>query len=320
MMNSKSILFAAVSCLLLASGCLGYEDPDQWDQIEAELAGDADEDGIPDAQDNCPAVVNPEQHDSNDDGAGDDCDFSLVPLGSAEEPLVVHVRAGGEGKLMPVAILANGGAGPVAWQATSDRGFAQVPAQGVVSPGQRHLLPMQLNTAQLSPGNHQVHVTARYNQATVIIVIIVVVDALSAAPNCTFDVSMHQARVTEGQGIGEGKLELRITGHANGDTSVWPSSSGSDQMKDGGPWETIDKQITTITIPVGTVQTISVDADVLELDSGTLGNDDFGTAGGTMTLECGTGPLFKTLTVSLFREGLGGFLGKVQVKFKAEQI
>jgi hypothetical protein len=311
------ILFSVSS--VLASGCLVGEDPAQWEQVEAALSGDTDEDGIPDAEDNCPAEINPEQHDSDDDGAGDDCDFSLIPLGSADDPMIVRVRAGGEAQLMPVAILANAGASPMPWQAMSNRGFAQVPAQGVAMPGQRHLLPMQLDTAQLALGTHAVRLAVRYADITIFIDIIVVVE--SPIPlTCTFDISMHQARVTEGQGIGEGKLELRITGHANGDTSVWPSSTGSDQMKDGGPFETIDKQITTVTLPVGTVQTISVDADVLELDSGTLGNDDFGTAGGTMTLECGTGPLYKTLTVSLFRENLGGFLGKVRVKFKAEQI
>jgi len=36
---------------------------------------DADNDGIPDYRDNCPAVYNPDQADSDSDGAGDACDY-----------------------------------------------------------------------------------------------------------------------------------------------------------------------------------------------------------------------------------------------------
>ena len=35
---------------------------------------DTDSDGILDADDNCPAVANPNQQDADDDGAGDACD------------------------------------------------------------------------------------------------------------------------------------------------------------------------------------------------------------------------------------------------------
>jgi hypothetical protein len=35
---------------------------------------DRDDDGVPDADDNCPTVVNPEQHDTNGAGRGDACD------------------------------------------------------------------------------------------------------------------------------------------------------------------------------------------------------------------------------------------------------
>jgi hypothetical protein len=40
----------------------------------AALAGDADDDGVPDAADNCPNEKNQEQVDSDGDGAGDECD------------------------------------------------------------------------------------------------------------------------------------------------------------------------------------------------------------------------------------------------------
>ena len=41
--------------------------------------GDDDGDGIPNGQDNCPAIPNPDQSDADGDGVGDVCDDSPVP-------------------------------------------------------------------------------------------------------------------------------------------------------------------------------------------------------------------------------------------------
>ena len=42
------------------------------------LRVDSDDDGEPDASDNCPVVANPDQADGDDDGIGDACDNCLV--------------------------------------------------------------------------------------------------------------------------------------------------------------------------------------------------------------------------------------------------
>jgi hypothetical protein len=191
----------------------------------------------------------------------------------------------------------------------------------VVSPGQRNLLPLQIRPAELPMGDHEVRVAVRVKVRIVIIIIIIKkrpkgfedLPALAAAA-CTFNVSTNRAKVTEGQGALEGKLELRITGYAVNDEAVWPSSTGSDKMKAGDPFESVNKDITTVAVTVGTVKTISVGADVLEVDSGTLGADDFGTASGTMALECGKGPVVKLFTVPLSSSG------KVQVELEAQEI
>ena len=45
---------------------------------------DNDDDGVPDAQDNCPAVPNTDQADTDDDGVGNLCDAdAFTPLGAA---------------------------------------------------------------------------------------------------------------------------------------------------------------------------------------------------------------------------------------------
>src|SRR2546423_14368125 len=49
----------------------------------AAASGDADFDGVPDGSDNCPAVYNPSQTDSDFDLAGDACDDDIDGDGSA---------------------------------------------------------------------------------------------------------------------------------------------------------------------------------------------------------------------------------------------
>lgn len=51
-------------------GCAGPEDPDEFN----DLPEDRDNDGIPNAEDNCPDVQNADQADSDGDGLGDACD------------------------------------------------------------------------------------------------------------------------------------------------------------------------------------------------------------------------------------------------------
>jgi len=59
------------------------------DQLARRLQGsaDTDGDGIPDAQDNCPLVPNPDQRDSNNDGIGDACSASTPTPTPTPTPL-----------------------------------------------------------------------------------------------------------------------------------------------------------------------------------------------------------------------------------------
>jgi hypothetical protein len=52
-------------------------------------APDTDGDGVPDATDNCPAIVNPLQEDTNINGVGDVCEAVVVPVPEACEVTVV---------------------------------------------------------------------------------------------------------------------------------------------------------------------------------------------------------------------------------------
>jgi hypothetical protein len=56
-----------------------------WGSIGLKVAAappDGDKDGIPDAEDNCPGVANPDQADGDDDGVGDACDLPDDPIDS----------------------------------------------------------------------------------------------------------------------------------------------------------------------------------------------------------------------------------------------
>ena len=77
-MKKIAIVGIFIVVLLIASIIgLGVfaSDEQPWDPDPEPI--DTDEDGIPDAEDNCPSVPNPDQEDSNGDGIGDACDTTL---------------------------------------------------------------------------------------------------------------------------------------------------------------------------------------------------------------------------------------------------
>jgi hypothetical protein len=51
---------------------------DTLQAVELIKLEDVDEDGVPDEEDNCPEVANPEQEDTDEDGIGDACDPDLI--------------------------------------------------------------------------------------------------------------------------------------------------------------------------------------------------------------------------------------------------
>ncbi|MGQ0568515.1 MAG: thrombospondin type 3 repeat-containing protein, partial [Armatimonadota bacterium] len=67
----RSVLFAAMALLALALGAAFVGLPAPTAQA---VPGDMDDDGIPDASDNCPFHANPDQTDTDDSGLGDACD------------------------------------------------------------------------------------------------------------------------------------------------------------------------------------------------------------------------------------------------------
>lgn len=145
-------------------------------------------------------------------------------------------------------------------------------------------------------------------------------ESAQAVTSCTYRLALTGVRATDGQGALEGDMEVRVTA-AQGTSSViapGPSTYFPLNPDPQAPWNGLNDEISRVSVAGS--RTVTVDIDVLELDSGTLGADDHGSRSVTLTLTCGGSPQVVTPDVSLFRDGLGSYEGIVEVRVRAEQL
>ena len=135
--------------------------------------------------------------------------------------------------------------------------------------------------------------------------------------SCSFDVSLYQAKVTQGQGITEGDLELKFKGEADNGGVI--SATGTYTMPVGAAYRLIGEHLKTVSV-TNTTKTIQVWTEVTEVDNGGLnGTNDVGEGSGSMILDCNGSNVSKELTVDLYKNnGTGGQNGQVKVKILAE--
>lgn len=274
------------------------------------VQGDADDDGIPDGEDNCPGRPNAEQFDTDGDGRGDECDFLLIPYQPKPSGIQVSVGSNRSERTVPVALMLNNRNEPVSFTAASNRSWLQVQQDGQLQPGERFNLLAQLNPAGLQPGVHSAGVSI--TRGGVVVIVYIHVSIFNPAPDtCEWVVSLNRAKVTEDQGLLEGKLEVQIIGNANNDQAVYPRSGDYDKLKEGTT-VMLEKEITRVTLPDdGTTTTLDVDLTVSEDDA--LDADDYGSGTVTVLMKCGAPPYYASKTISL------GNTGKVWVEVEASQ-
>lgn len=145
-------------------------------------------------------------------------------------------------------------------------------------------------------------------------------EAQQAVTSCQYRLSVTGVRAIDGQGALEGKMEVRLTATQGASSIVLPGSSTYYTLDPGAnaPWHTLNNQISILSVTGS--KTVTVDVDVLELDSGTLGADDHGSKAVTMTLTCGGSPVVLTPDISLYRDKMGSYEGVVEVRLRGEQI
>lgn len=302
---------AATLCTLPAVA-FAEDEPPPW--IPSPI--DFDGDGILNQEDNCPHVYDHEQFDLDDDGVGDVCDETLIPYG----PISWSVPAGSRSRPRPVAMIVNNTDLPLRWEAASSTPLLRMKRRGYLAPHSEFQLRARVKADNLESGSQltaSIQILLETGDSVTVEINIWVDDSEPEPETCEFEVSIHQVRVSDGQGAVEGKLELEITGMADTDESTWPTGASYQKLAESSSFLTIDQYIDTFEVEEGATRSVALTADVRSHDSATTGADDYGSEDGTMTLECGVTPVYKTLTVDLPGGALAENSGEVKVKFRA---
>jgi hypothetical protein len=135
----------------------------------------------------------------------------------------------------------------------------------------------------------------------------------------TVHVDLDSIKVIEGQGIGEGNLELNIKAQEGSNVAHWPDPyPSSNKVDQGGGLKSIGKRVATYNIDNGTLSK-KFTITVREIDKGTLGQDDEGVGWVTFDLTGTMAPATKSATIDLKRPNMNE-LGKVKVTMTAQRV
>ncbi len=121
--------------------------------VTATFAPDADNDGVPNGGDNCPAVFNPAQTDSNSDGVGDACQVGSVAVSGQSTASWPHTVASGNDRFLVVGVSNDGVA------AVSSVSYGGVPLTQLGTAAQGNTRVSFFGLKQPAPGTATVTVT-----------------------------------------------------------------------------------------------------------------------------------------------------------------
>ncbi|RIK41436.1 MAG: hypothetical protein DCC55_12005 [Chloroflexi bacterium] len=132
-------------------------------------------------------------------------------------------------------------------------------------------------------------------------------------------VDLESVQVTDGQGVAEGDLELRIQVQEGKNRVVWPSLNGSVKVDKKGPPHTINNaHVATYEIASGTLSK-RFTIEVTEVDKGLHGQDDIGQGTIILDLSPNMKPQTKYATIDLKRPNMS-YNGQVKVALTAQQV
>jgi hypothetical protein len=137
----------------------------------------------------------------------------------------------------------------------------------------------------------------------------------------TIRVELKSVEVVKGQGIGEGNLELNVKVQEGPNRVDWPDAYPAYNKVDqgGGVCTTgLPRTVGTYDVASGTLSKL-FSVNVVEVDKGTLGQDDTGHGDITFDLKPEMAATTKYVTVNLKRPNMKQ-LGKVKVGLVAQRV
>ena len=138
----------------------------------------------------------------------------------------------------------------------------------------------------------------------------------------TIHVDLKSVQVVEGQGIGEGNMELNVKVQEGSHRVDWPDPyPASVTVDQGGGVNTFNlpKTVGTYKVESGTLSKL-FSISVVEVDKGTLGQDDTGSGDITFELTPNMAAQTKYATIDLKPLNKSKKLGKVKVGLVAQIV
>lgn len=131
-------------------------------------------------------------------------------------------------------------------------------------------------------------------------------------------VDLESVQVLEGQGASEGDFELRVHVQEGSNQVVWPSLSSNAKVDNNGAPFTINREVATYHLNGGNLQK-RFTVDVIEVDKGLNGQDDYGQGTITFDLNQDMAPATQFADIGLKRPS-AGVRGKVRVAMTAQRV
>lgn len=258
----------------------------------------------------------------------DDTNDPVVLYTGPDHVVQSTVVVGTEPQVISLGIITNNTKQPMRFRIQTNQTLdwlrlPEQPEQTTVAPGEVREIRIQVLPAKMRPGQAKAQLNFQLGSKVESDISLDVnrlfefwVNILEPQTDtCEIKISIISVKVTDGQGVGEGKLELRITGFADDEQGTWPSSQGTQQVKDGQQLA-VNKEIGVFTLKEDETRIFSLQTEVLEVDSGFAGADDTGFDTATMEVSCDTVPMEKRVTIDI----IGQNDGQVQVTYKAVRI